>query len=91
MTLNQHLKKSVFDFTKDMSNNIKTLNPNKYQEDVLKTLSKSGLQRLGNSINYGGQRKGNENFPAQGRRGSRNQMLYTRYNIITNQFQNYNT
>lgn len=90
MTLNQQLKQSVFDFTNNMSKNIKTLNPNKYQEDVLKTLSKSGLQRLGNTSQFQPRKNGNENFHAQNKRGSRNQMLYTRYNIITNQFQNYN-
>jgi len=90
MTLNQQLKQSVFDFTNDINKNMKTLNPDKYKEDVLNTLSKSGLQRLGNTFNNSSFRKmTNENVHHQARRGSRNQKLYTRYNIITNQFQNY--
>lgn len=89
MTLNQHLKQTVFDFTSDMSKNLKTLNHQKYNEDVLNTLSKSGLQRLGNSLVSSNRRMGNENVLVQGTRGSRNPKLYARYNIITNQFQNY--
>lgn len=88
MTMNQHIKKTIFDFTKDIKGNMRTINPNKYQKDVLETLSKSGLQRLGHSMNMP-RRVGNENAPAQAQRDQRNKMLKTRYNIITNQFQNY--
>ena len=89
MTLNQHLKHSVFDFTNDMSKNMKTLNTHKYKEDVLNTLSKSGIQRLHKSLVPSNQRVTNENMLMQPAHKPRNPKLYARYNIITNQFQNY--
>ena len=89
MTLNQHLKHSVFDFTNNMCKNIKTLNTQKYKEDVLNTLSKSGMQRLRKSLAPSNQRVTNENMLMQPTHKPRNPKLYARYNIITNQFQNY--
>ena len=87
----QQMKKTVFDFTSNIGENMRKVNVNKYQKDVLKNLSTTqGLKTLNlTNANFAKRRSNGENVMPNPMRQSRQKQLNTRYNIITNQFQNF--
>ena len=83
-------KHKVFDFTGNLSQNLATLQPNKYSKETLKFLTQNKNHEMTQSLNFKARNPSNiENVIMQANRNSRNNKLVTRYNIITNQYQTY--
>ena len=80
-SLHMQRKNQIFDFTTNTTGNMKTLNNQKYNQQTLQKLSDT--KNMHNSFT---RINGTENNPM---RNSRNNTLIRRYNIITNQYQNY--
>ena len=87
----QQMKRTVFDFTSNLGENFRNINVNKYQKDVLQKLSTThGLKSMNLANTNFIKRKSNaENAIPNPMSLNRTKQLNARYNIITNQFQNF--